>query len=105
MPISSTARACVMCLMLCRLISVLSVTRTLAATRFLDVAPGITTTVRFDWLAGEKGDRDRWMGYVRHCGASAGDPKLHNLFQIVDLDSGAIQWVNADLVIQIISAC
>ena len=27
---------------------------------------------------------------------------MHNLFQIADVDSGAIRWVNADLVTHVI---
>ena len=30
------------------------------------------------------------------------DPSMHNLFQIADVDSGVIRWVNADLVTHIL---
>tara|TARA_B100000459_G_C8514041_1_gene173112 strand:- start:78 stop:251 length:174 start_codon:yes stop_codon:yes gene_type:complete len=40
---------------------------------------------------------------VIHFGGAARDPKIHNLFQIADVDSGVIGWVNADLVTQILS--
>ena len=33
---------------------------------------------------------------------AARDPKVHNLFQIADVDSGVIRWVNADLVTDIL---
>ena len=33
-----------------------------------------------------------------------GDPKACNLFQIADVDSGVIRWVNADLVTHILPA-
>ena len=36
------------------------------------------------------------------CGGGARDPSIHNLFQIADVDSGVIRWVNADLVTQIL---
>ena len=39
---------------------------------------------------------------VIHCGGAARDPKIHNLFQIADVDSGVIRWVNADLVSHIL---
>jgi hypothetical protein len=42
------------------------------------------------------------MGHVIHCGGAARDPKIHNLFQIADVDSGVIRWVNVDLVMQIL---
>jgi len=35
---------------------------------------------------------------------AARDPSIHNLFQIADVDSGVIRWVNADLVTQILPA-
>ena len=42
------------------------------------------------------------MGHVIHCGGAARDPMIHNLFQIADVDSGVIRWVNVDLVMQIL---
>ena len=39
---------------------------------------------------------------VIHCGGAARDPSMHNLFQIADVDSGVIRWVNADLVSHIL---
>ncbi len=72
---------------------------------FLDVAPGMTVIVRHDYLTGEKRDKDWWMGHVIHCGGAARDPKIHNLFQIADVDSGEVKWVNADLVTQILPGC
>ena len=55
---------------------------------FLDVVPGMTVVVRYDRMTGEKADKDWWMGQVIHCGGAARDPKIHNLFQIADVDSG-----------------
>ena len=72
---------------------------------FLDVAPGMTVIVRHDFLTGEKHDKDWWMGHVIHCGGAARDPSIHNLFQIADVDSGEIRWVNADLVTHILPGC
>ena len=69
---------------------------------FLDVAPGMTVIERHEYLIGERADRDWWMGQVIHCGGAARDPKIHNLFQIADVDSGVIRWVNADLVTHIL---
>ena len=69
---------------------------------FLDVAPGMTVIVKHDYLTGEKAEKDWWMGQVIHCGGAARDPKIHNLFQIADVDSGVIRWVNADLVTHIL---
>ena len=71
---------------------------------FLDVAPGMTVIVQHDFQVGEKRDKDWWMDQVIHCGGAARDPKIHNLFQIADVDSGVIRWVNADLVTHILPA-
>ena len=69
---------------------------------FLDVAPGMTVIVEHEYLPGEKPEKDWWMGQVIHCGGAARDPSMHNLFQIADVDSGVIRWVNADLVTHIL---
>ena len=70
---------------------------------FLDVVPGMTVIVRHDVQTGERHDRDWWMGRVIHCGGGARNPKIYNLFQIADVDTGVIRWVNADLVTHIIA--
>ena len=72
---------------------------------FLDVAPGMTVIVKHDYLTGEKAEKDWWMGEVIHCGGAARDPKIHNLFQIADVDSGVIRWVNADPVTHALPSC
>ena len=69
---------------------------------FLDVTPGMTVIVRHDYLTGERKASDWLMGQVIHCGGAARDPSIHNLFQIADVDSGEIRWVNADLVTHIL---
>ena len=45
------------------------------------------------------------MGQVLHCGGGAHDPSINNLFQIADVDSGLVRWVNADLVTHVIPDC
>ena len=69
---------------------------------FLEVKPGMTVIVKWDHQIGEKQEKDWWMGQVIHCGGAARDPSIHNLFQIADVDSGVIRWVNADLVTHIL---
>ena len=64
----------------------------------------MTLIVKHDFLAGEKRDKDWGMEQVIHCGGAARDPKIHNLFQITDVDSGVFRWVNADLVTHILPA-
>ena len=62
----------------------------------------MTVIVKWDHQIGEKQEKDWWMGQVIHCGGAARDPSIHNLFQIADVDSGVILWVNADLVTHIL---
>jgi len=54
---------------------------------------------------GKKLEKDWRMGEVIHCGGAARDPSIHNLFQIADVDSGVIRWVNAVLVTHVIPEC
>ncbi len=70
---------------------------------FLDVKPGMTVIVRNDERPGETEDKEWWMGEVIHCGGAARDPSIYNLFQVADVDSGVIRWVNADLVTHILT--
>jgi len=69
---------------------------------FLDLRPGMTVIVRHDPLLGESSDQDWWMGLVLHCNGGARDPQVYTLFQIADIDSGVVRWVNADLVTHIV---
>ena len=56
----------------------------------------MTVIIQHYLQVGERRDKDWWMGQVIHCGGAARDPKIPNLFQIVDVNSGVIRWVNAD---------
>ena len=62
----------------------------------------MTVIVRHDFQAGERRDRGWRMGQVIYCGGGARNPKIHKLFQIADVDSGLIRWVNTDLVTHIL---
>ena len=62
----------------------------------------MTVIVKWDYRIGEKNYKDWWMGEVIHFGGAARAPKIHNLFQIADVDSGVIRWVNAELVTHIL---
>ena len=43
------------------------------------------------------------MADVIHVDGGARDPKFPTLFQVADVDTGVITWVNADLVTHIVS--
>ena len=42
------------------------------------------------------------MGQVIFCEGGARDPKVNSLFQVADVDSGVIRWINADEVSQVL---
>ena len=43
-----------------------------------------------------------WMGQVHCCEGGATDPNINSLFQVADIDDGAVRWVNADGVIHVL---
>ena len=65
---------------------------------FLHVRPGHFVIVGGDHL--DQGDW--WMGQVIFCEGSARHPRLPSLFQVADVDTGVIQWINADEVSDVI---
>lgn len=62
----------------------------------------MTVIVRHDSLLGEAQEKDWWMGLVLHCNGGARDPSIYTLFQIADVDTGVVRWVNADLVTHVL---
>ena len=65
---------------------------------FLHVRPGHFVIVGGDQL--DQGDW--WMGQVIFCEGSARHPRLPSLFQVADVDTGVIKWINADAVSNVI---
>ena len=57
---------------------------------FLHVKAGMSVVVT-------EGDQ-WWIGDVIFAEGGARDPKVPTLFQVADVDTGAIRWVNADSV-------
>jgi electron transfer flavoprotein alpha/beta subunit len=45
------------------------------------------------------------MGDVISVDGGARDPRVPTLFQIADVDSGEIRWVNADCVTHVVPRC
>ena len=65
---------------------------------FLHVRQG-----HFVIVAGDQRDQeDWWMGQVLFCEGSARHPRLPYLFQVADVDTGVIKWINADAVSDVI---
>ena len=63
---------------------------------FLSVKAGMTV------ICGSTDSDDWWMADVIWVDGGARNPKLPTLFQVVDVDTGVINWVNADLVTHIV---
>ena len=65
---------------------------------FLHVRPG-----HFVIVGGDDTEKDDWwMGQVIFCEGGARDPKVNSLFQVADVDTGVIRWINADEVSNVI---
>ena len=69
-----------------------------AESPFLHVRPGHFVIVGGDQL--DQGDW--WMGQVIFCEGSARHPRLPSLFQVADVDTGVITWINADAISDVI---
>ena len=65
---------------------------------FLHVRPGHFVIVGRDQL----NQGDWWMGQVLFCEGSARHPSLPSLFQVADVDTGVIKWINAAAVSDVI---
>ena len=64
----------------------------------LHVRPG-----HFVIVGGHEVDQsDWWMGQVLFCEGNARHPQLPSLFQVADVDTGVIKWINADEVSDVI---
>ena len=70
--------------------------------QFLDVRPGNFVIVRAPQEVGLVEADDWWMGQVLCREGGARDPSINSLFQVADVDDGAVRWVNADEVIHIL---
>ena len=64
---------------------------------FLHIRPG-----HFVIVGGDTEKDDWWMGQVIFCEGGARDPKVNSLFQVADVDTGVIRWINADEVSNVI---
>ena len=70
---------------------------------FLSVKAGMTVIVRHLPPIGVDTEEDRWwMADVIHVDGGARNPKVPKLFQVADVDTGTVQWINADLVKRIV---
>ncbi|WP_244276884.1 DUF3104 domain-containing protein [Synechococcus sp. GEYO] len=67
-----------------------------AASSFLSVRPGQFVIVRELTHASERVDIEKnwWLGQVIFCEGWEKHSRLHSLFQVADVDDGAIRWVH-----------
>ena len=65
---------------------------------FLCVKPGDLVVIEEDSLVVGEGKADWWLGQVINVIGGARDPDQNSLFQAVDVDTGFIKTINADLV-------
>ncbi len=72
------------------------------APTFLSVRPRDFVIVEGEQQVALQKNENWWMGQVIFCEGSARDPNANSLFQLADVDSGVIRWVNADEVTHIV---
>ena len=70
---------------------------------FLSVKAGMTVIVQHLPEVGSTSDDDCWwMADVIYVEGGARNPSVPTLFQVADVDSGEVLWVNSDLVTHIV---
>ncbi len=69
---------------------------------FLSVKPGDYVIVRAQQKVAQKSNEDWFMGQVVFCEGGARDPRVNTMFQVADVDTGVITWVNGDEVVRIL---
>ena len=69
-------------------------------TLFLSVKAGMTVIVKHLPEIGLP--EEWWIADVIFVEGGARNPKVSTLFQVADVDSGVVRWVNADLVSHIV---
>ena len=75
-----------------------AVSSTNAAGCFLDVQPGDYVLVEECSQPQREKHLSRWIGQVLISISGARDPSINSLFQVLNIDTGAINIINADLV-------
>lgn len=73
-----------------------------APPEFLLVKPGDLVIVQEPEPVAHKQTDTWWMGQVVFCEGGARDPKVNTMFQVANVDTGVICWINADEVTQIL---
>ena len=69
---------------------------------FLDVKRGDFVIVQEPQTIAHAKTDGWWMGHVVWIEGGARNPDINSMFQIADVDDGAIRWVNGDEVLKIL---
>ena len=69
---------------------------------FLSVSPGNLVIVQAQQQVAQKSNGDWFMGQVIWCEGGARDPRVNTMFQVANVDSGEITWVNGDEVTHVV---
>lgn len=69
---------------------------------FLSVKAGDYVIVRAQQRVAQQSNDEWLMGQVVFCEGGARDPRVNTMFQVSDVDTGVITWINADSVIKIL---
>ena len=65
---------------------------------FLRAEPGDIVVVEEASVFHDKWKSGWWLAHVIHVIGGARDPSVNSLFQVVDVDTGIVKTINADLV-------
>ena len=69
---------------------------------FLSVRPGRFVVVQELPPVALKGDPTWFAAEVIHCEGGARNPSHTTMFQVMDVDSGLVKWINADAVTHVL---
>ena len=74
----------------------------LANSEFLFVRPGDHVVIKSEGNFKEPKENNYWVGQVISCIGGARNPNSWTLFQVVNIDNGEINIINADIVKKIL---
>ena len=69
---------------------------------FLSVRPGNLVIAQAQQQAAQKSTDEWFMKQVIWCEVRARDPRVNTMFQVANVDSGEITWVNGDAVTHVL---
>ena len=69
---------------------------------FLRVKVGDFVVIEEDLPFPKEGKGDYWVGQILHVIGGSRKSSLNSIFQVVNIDTGCIKEINADLVIRIL---